>query len=92
MFTASAAATRSVQARDIDDVVVRADLIRAGCTTSQIGARIAAGRWQRRGKAIVLHNGPLTRRQRWRVALLNDLDTGRAPYRHLPIKIHSMSG
>jgi hypothetical protein len=71
VFTASAAATRSVRARDIDDVVARADLIRTGCTSSQIGARVAAGRWQRQGNAIVLHNGPLTRRQRWRVALLN---------------------
>ena len=71
MLTASAAATQPVRAPDIDDVVRRADLIRAGCTRSQIAARIAAGRWQRIGQAIVLHNGPLTRRQRCRIALLN---------------------
>src|SRR5262249_43808811 len=54
-----------------DNVVVRADLIRSGCTPGQIAARLAAGRWQQVGRAVVLHNGPLTRRQRWRVALLN---------------------
>lgn len=71
MLTASAAAARAVRACDLDNVVTRADLIRSGCTYSQIAARVAAGRWQPVGQAIVLHNGPLTRRQRWRVALLN---------------------
>ncbi|HZE48304.1 MAG TPA: hypothetical protein VE074_02010 [Jatrophihabitantaceae bacterium] len=71
MLTNSAAATRAVSASDLDDVVSRAHLLRLGCTRWQIESRIAAGRWQPVGCAIVLHNGPLTRRQRWRVALLN---------------------
>lgn len=52
-------------------VVSVATLRARGCTRSEIAAQLAAQRWQQRGAAIVLHNGPLTRRQRWRVALLN---------------------
>ena len=71
MLTNSAAATRAVRAADLDDVVSRADLLQLGCTRWQIEARIAAGRWQRVGRAIVLHNAPLDVRQRRRAALLN---------------------
>jgi hypothetical protein len=39
-----------------------------GCTPDRIRAQLAAGRWQRRGYAIVRHNGPLSREQRWFVA------------------------
>lgn len=46
-------------------------LRRAGHTTGEIGAQLAAGRWQRRGHAIVLHNGPLTQAQRWFVARMH---------------------
>jgi hypothetical protein len=44
---------------------------RLGCTRSQAAARLRAGRWQRFGKALVLHNGELTREERWRVGMLN---------------------
>lgn len=36
-----------------------------GCSPDRIRAELAAGRWRRWGYAIVLHNGPLTREQRW---------------------------
>jgi hypothetical protein len=36
-----------------------------------ISANIAANRWQRWGRAIVLHSGPLTQHERWHVALIN---------------------
>jgi very-short-patch-repair endonuclease len=48
-----------------------AQLSAAGTTRSALVANLAARRWQRCGKAIVLHAGPLTRNQRWRVALIN---------------------
>lgn len=38
---------------------------------SQLRANLAARRWQVCGKAIVLHNGPITRRQRWDAALIS---------------------
>jgi hypothetical protein len=41
----------------------------AGHTPAHIRAELAAGRWRRYGYAIVLHNGPLSRDQRWQVAL-----------------------
>ncbi|MGX7680929.1 hypothetical protein ACSMXN_18740 [Jatrophihabitans sp. DSM 45814] len=49
----------------------RAALRLAGVTQGEIKARIAAGRWRSCGRAIVMHNGPLTRRQGWDVALIN---------------------
>jgi hypothetical protein len=52
-------------------VVTSAQLIRAGATRSQITANIAARRWQRCGRAIVLHCGALTRDERWSAALAN---------------------
>lgn len=71
MLTSSAAATRAVDTEDTDHVASRRELLQLGCTDSQIAARLAAGRWCRIGRAIVTHNGPLSTRQRWRVALLN---------------------
>lgn len=43
----------------------------AGHTSAHIRAQLHAGRWRRYGHAIVLHNGPLSRDQRWHVALLH---------------------
>ena len=40
----------------------------SGTRPEQIRAQLAAGRWRRWGYAIALHNGPLTREQRWFVA------------------------
>ncbi|MGH8861798.1 MAG: hypothetical protein ACRDVG_11290 [Jatrophihabitantaceae bacterium] len=39
-----------------------------GVSPSRIRAQLTAGRWRRWGFAIALHNGPLTRQQRWYVA------------------------
>jgi hypothetical protein len=52
-------------------VMTPAQLIRAGATRSQITANIAARRWQRCGRAIVLHCGELSRDERWSAALAN---------------------
>jgi hypothetical protein len=71
MLTLSAASAQVLNAEDLDGVLSRSELLQMGCTSSEILARLAAGRWQRIGRAIVAHNGPLSRRQRWRVALLN---------------------
>lgn len=39
-----------------------------GISPDRIRAQLNAGRWRRWGHAIALHNGPLTREQRWFVA------------------------
>lgn len=43
----------------------------AGYSAAHIRAQLAAGRWQRFGHAIVLHNGPLSPAQRLRVGLVH---------------------
>jgi len=48
-----------------------AGLHTAGVTSSVIRANLAADRWQRCGRAIVLHSGPLTQHERWHAGLLN---------------------
>ena len=48
-----------------------AELTAAGVSRSVLVANLAADRWQRQGLAIVLHRGPLSSDQRWRVALIN---------------------
>lgn len=48
-----------------------AELARSGVTRSALVANLSARRWQRCGRAIVLHAGPPTRTERWRAALLN---------------------
>jgi len=52
-------------------VLSAAALAGRGVTRDQLRAELAARRWQRLGAAIVLQDGPLTRAQRWRVALVN---------------------
>jgi hypothetical protein len=49
-------------------VTTTSGLLRRGLTEDRIRAQLAARRWQRCGHAIVLHNGPLSQRQRWTVA------------------------
>lgn len=71
MTTRAAAAALEWTDLDIDRVATRRALTASGCPTARVTANVAAGRWQRLGVAYVLHNGPLTRHQRWRVALLN---------------------
>jgi len=43
-------------------------LLARGVSPARIRAQLAAGRWRRWGYAIVLHNGPLTKVERWYVA------------------------
>jgi len=71
VFTASAAASIRARSRAGRSVLGRAELAELGCTESQLRARLAAGRWRTLGSAVVLHNGPLARRERWQAALLN---------------------
>lgn len=71
MVTAAAARTAEFSQRVGVDVYLRAELLRLGCTPSQLRARIAARRWQRIGRAVVLHAGPLTPAERRRVAVIN---------------------
>jgi hypothetical protein len=73
MSSQTAAARRTVEAEQRVGATVfrRDDLVRRGCTRSELTARIAARRWQRIGRAIVLHAGPLTRRERCEAAILN---------------------
>jgi hypothetical protein len=59
----------------VDDVAVgaysRPELVRMGCTQRTIDAALAADRWQRIGRAIVVHNGEASREERWRAAVVN---------------------
>ena len=52
-------------------VTTWASLRRRGVSRARIQAQIDARRWQRLGFAIVLHNGPLSQRQRWTIARLH---------------------
>ena len=54
-----------------DLVVSRAALAGHGIGPERIEAQCAARRWQLVGLAVVLHNGVLTRRQRWQVVRIN---------------------
>jgi hypothetical protein len=71
VWTRSATAASGF-ARDMEvGVFSRSEVLASGCTDSALRSRLAAGRWQRVGRAVVLHNGELTREQRWRVAVVN---------------------
>ena len=67
MFTA--AAQRSCTG--LGPVVTAADLAREGWSDDEVRAQLAARRWQRHGRAVVLHGGPPTPAERRRVVLLN---------------------
>lgn len=57
---------------DQDGVVRRDQIRRAGITLAQLDAQLAARRWRALGPVVVvLHNGPLTYRQRLWAAVLN---------------------
>lgn len=74
MSSASARSARRWSPADLDHldgVASRADLAALGIDADLIDPQLAADRWQRVGSAIVLHNGPLSRRQRELVALFN---------------------
>jgi hypothetical protein len=58
-------------ARLQDDVLTRRQLYDCGYTESAIRACVRVQRWRTYGRrVVVLHNGPLTTRQRWWVAVL----------------------
>jgi hypothetical protein len=71
VLTESASEAARVAAQADHTVQRRLELIESGCTASAQRAQLDAGRWQRMGRAIVLHNGPLTRAETRRVVLLN---------------------
>jgi hypothetical protein len=52
-------------------VLARNDLARLGVAETHLRARISAARWQLVGKAVVRHNGSLTRDEQWEVAVIN---------------------
>jgi hypothetical protein len=55
-----------------DDVVSRAQLGTVGVRAAHVRAQVAARRWRAPAPAaVVLHNGPLTQRQTWWVAVLD---------------------
>ena len=57
-----------VERGDVRLVMTWTQLRAEGVTADRIRAQIDAGRWQRCGYAVVLHNGPLSERQHWLVA------------------------
>ena len=59
-------------ARDDSRLVTTARNLRTdGVNRRQLAAEIGAGRWRRSGLAVVTHNGPLSRDQRWAVGLVH---------------------
>lgn len=70
MLTTTAAAAADLRER-VGTVASSRQLARAGISEEQRRAQLTAGRWQRAGKATVLHNGPLTRSDRIAVTVIN---------------------
>lgn len=70
-YTTSAQRLRDLDLDHLDGVGRRDELARFGATEPVVRAQLAADRWRAVGTAIVLHNGPLTRSQRERVAAIN---------------------
>jgi hypothetical protein len=65
----TAAARRSCNA--LQSVATAADLRRAGWSDDAVRGQLAARRWQRHGRAVVLHGGPPTAAERSHIVLLN---------------------
>src|SRR3954470_8535473 len=63
VFTDAARRGRAVAVPEVGGVADRTQLARLGVTAKRLDAQLAAGRWRRIGRAIVLHNGPVTPRQ-----------------------------
>ncbi|MDQ1701731.1 MAG: hypothetical protein QOF57_983 [Frankiaceae bacterium] len=60
----------SALAKTQSQVATTAQLVAAGVSRGRIAAQLRARRWQRHGRVIVLHNGPLTETQRQWIAVL----------------------
>jgi hypothetical protein len=71
VLTQAAARTVGFAEFAVTTVFSRPELGRMGFGPHPVSAALAAGRWQTLGRAVVLHNGPLTRAERWRAAVLN---------------------
>jgi hypothetical protein len=65
----TAAAQRSCTG--LDSVATMADLRGAGWSDSAVRAQLAARRWQRHGRTVVLHGGPPTPAEHRHIVLLN---------------------
>jgi len=65
----TAAAQRSCTG--LESVATSVDLVREGWSDDEVRAQLAARRWQRHGRAVVLHGGSPTPAERRRVVLLN---------------------
>lgn len=70
-LTSGARSALAAKRMQSDRVTTRAGLRARDCTPSRIRAQLAAQRWQQIGRAIVLHDGPMTTEDRWHVALAN---------------------
>lgn len=70
-YTAAAARTLAAEQFASQTVLDWSGLLALGFTRSQVRARVAARRWQRFGRAFVLHRGEPNRDERRWVALLN---------------------
>ena len=71
MLTNSARRSELLIAEESSRVFSRARLTRAGVTQSMLRAQLAAGRWRLHGRAVVAHNGTLSRSEAWDVALIS---------------------
>lgn len=71
MVTNAAARTLHAEQASPTTVASIAELTSQGVTHAQIRAKVAALRWRRIGRAVVLHRGELTRPEGWAVALAN---------------------
>lgn len=71
MLTQAAARSLPGSSTETGSVLSRAQLAARGIGRDRIAAQCAAHRWQLWGSAVVLHNGTLSRRQRWLVARIN---------------------
>lgn len=70
-YTKAAARTLAAEQKAVRTVFVMIELEGLGFTRSQVKARLAARRWQKFGRAYVLHRGALSRDERREVALAN---------------------
>ena len=68
MLTEAAQRANRIRPRTVWSVARLRD---AGVTPAAIRANLAARRWQRCGRAVVVHSGPLSKYERWHAGLIN---------------------